>query len=64
MKRMMLVWVMVLCMVPLHGFTEENASGQPLLDAAESLIGLWEYKRTDDLDIVFTAYAEFTPDGL
>ena len=63
MKRMIAVWMMILCMAFLQG-AAETAGSDALSGAAESLIGIWEFERTDSLDIVFTAYAEFTPDGL
>ena len=62
-KRMIAVWMMILCMAFLQG-AAETAGSDALSGAAESLIGIWEFERTDSLDIVFTAYAEFTPDGL
>ncbi|MDO5434829.1 MAG: leucine-rich repeat domain-containing protein [Clostridia bacterium] len=74
---MMPVWLMIMCMI-LFLFAAAPAEGiptmspapaplpaeQPLTDAAGSLIGLWEFERTDELDLVFTSYEEFTPDGL
>ncbi len=51
--------------VPQSGSTPAPLpAGLPLPVAAEPLIGLWEFERTDDLDLVFTSYVEFTSDGL
>ncbi len=55
MKRLMLVWVMILCMIPLGAWAEEEPS--------DPLTGLWVYERTDNEEADFTSYMEYTPDG-
>ena len=57
MKRLMLVWVMMLCLVPLGGWTEENVD-----TLSSPLVGLWEWDRSFAGNP--PAYMEFTQDGL
>jgi hypothetical protein len=52
MKRMIAVWMMILCMAFLQG-AAETAGSDALSGAAESLIGIWEFERTDSLEISF-----------
>ncbi len=55
MKRLMLVWVMMLCLVPMSAWAEEETS--------DPLVGLWVFERTDSEDDDFTSYVEYRPDG-
>ena len=55
MKCVALVWVMMLCLLPLRGWAEERSS--------DPLTGLWVYERTDNSDMDFTSYVEYMPDG-
>jgi hypothetical protein len=54
MKRLLLVWVMVLCLVPYGVFAVDASAGSPL-------VGIWRFETDADW---FTSYVEFTEDGL